>query len=155
MVVLGRLKHYHTWLLCNLVSNFVVLCGFSTHLRSVDLIVSVQCRAALWIQSSFDPLTLQWTKSSDECIRELGWPPWSCDVIMLVLWYFMLYLTILLQLANFSENYRLNKLPLVLILWRFIRYPLLSIVITIPFAFFGTQFHMTCCQLLEHFLNIN
>ena len=42
--------------------------------KNIDLLESVQRRAAWWIKSSFDPLTLQWTKSSSECIRELGWP---------------------------------------------------------------------------------
>ena len=67
--------------------------------KNIDLIESVQCRAARWIKSSFDPLTLQWTKSSSECIRELGWPSlelrrtYACIVIC-----FMLYLAILLQI---------------------------------------------------------
>ena len=42
--------------------------------KNIDLLESVQRRAARWIKSSFDPLTLQWTKSSNECIRDLGWP---------------------------------------------------------------------------------
>ena len=37
-------------------------------------IESVQHRAAKWIKSSFDPFTFQWSKSSDVCLRELGWP---------------------------------------------------------------------------------
>jgi len=33
-------------------------------------------RAAKWIKSSFDPLTFQWSKTSDVCLKELaiGWP---------------------------------------------------------------------------------
>ena len=42
--------------------------------KNTDLMELLQCRAAQWIKSSFDPLTLQCTKSSSECIRELGWP---------------------------------------------------------------------------------
>jgi len=86
MVVLGRLKHYHSWLLCDLVSNFVVLCGLSTHLRSVDLIVSVQrieqpggLRAPLILSHcSGQNLVMNVSKSLDGL-------PWSCNVIMLVL----------------------------------------------------------------------
>jgi len=77
--------------------------------KNVDLIESVQRRAARWIRSSFDPLTLQWTKSSNECIRELGWPSlelrrhYACIV--------MIY-AILNNFTpiNFYEYYRLNKL---------------------------------------------
>ena len=42
--------------------------------KNTNLIESVQRRAARWIKSYFDPLTIQWTKSSDECLRELEWP---------------------------------------------------------------------------------
>jgi len=109
MVVLGRLKHYHAWLFCDLVLNLVVLCGLFTHLRSVDLIVSVQHRTAQWIKSSFDPLTLQWTKSSNECIRELGWPSLElrCNYACIVMLYAILNN---LTPIKFSEYYRLNKL---------------------------------------------
>ena len=77
--------------------------------KNIDLIESVQRRAARWIKSSFDPITLQWAKSSSECIRELGWPSlelrrnFSCIV--------MLY-TIYNNLTpiKFSEYYRLNVL---------------------------------------------
>jgi len=105
----GKANNYHTWILCDLVLNFVVLCGLSTHLRSVDLIVSVQHRAAWWIKSSFDPLTLQWTKSSDECIRELGWPSLElqCNYACIVMLYAMLNN---LTPITFSEYYWLNKL---------------------------------------------
>ena len=42
--------------------------------KNINLIESVQRRAARWIKSSFYSLTFQWTKSSDECLRELEWP---------------------------------------------------------------------------------
>ena len=35
---------------------------------------SVQCRAAGWINSSYDPILQIRTKSSELCISELGWP---------------------------------------------------------------------------------
>jgi len=40
--------------------------------KNINKIESVQRRAAKWIKSSFDPLTFQWSKSSDVCLRELG-----------------------------------------------------------------------------------
>ena len=77
--------------------------------KNIGLIESVQRRAARWIKSFFDRLTSQWTKSSSECIRELGWPSlelrrnYTCIV--------MLY-TILNNLTpiKFSEYYQLNEL---------------------------------------------
>ena len=66
--------------------------------KNIELIESVQCRAAQLIKSPFDPLILLWTKSSSECIKNLDDVPWNCKAIMFVLCCFMLYLTILLQL---------------------------------------------------------
>ena len=42
--------------------------------KNINMIESVQRRAAKWIKSSFNPSTFQWSKSSDECLKELGWP---------------------------------------------------------------------------------
>ena len=42
--------------------------------KNIDLIESVQRRAAQWIKSSFDSTTFQWIKSSSECLDELRWP---------------------------------------------------------------------------------
>ena len=41
--------------------------------KNINLLEPVQQRAARWIKSFFDSLTLQWTKSSGECIRGFGW----------------------------------------------------------------------------------
>ena len=48
---------------------------------------TAQHRAAKWIKSS---LTFQWTKSSDECLRELEWPSLE-QRRMLVLQYYTLF----------------------------------------------------------------
>ena len=40
----------------------------------IKALESVQRRAARWINSSYDPILQLWTKSSDLCISELGWP---------------------------------------------------------------------------------
>ena len=42
--------------------------------KNIDLIESVQHRAAQWIKSSFDRTNFCWTKSSSECLDELKWP---------------------------------------------------------------------------------
>ena len=39
--------------------------------KNIDLIESVQRRAARWIKSSFDCTAFRWTKSSSECLDEL------------------------------------------------------------------------------------
>ena len=77
--------------------------------KNIELIESVQCRAAQWIKSPFDPLILLWTKPNSECIKNLDDVPWNCKAIMLVLCCFMLYLTILLQLTQ--EKCHVNTDP--------------------------------------------
>ena len=56
--------------------------------KNIELIESVQRRAPRWIKSSFDPLTLQWTKTSSECIR--AWMASLAAVTQLCL-YVLLY----------------------------------------------------------------
>ena len=61
-----------------LVRPHLEYCNVIWNLRTstnIDLIESVQRRAAQWIKSSFDCTTFQWTKSSSECLDELEWPP--------------------------------------------------------------------------------
>ena len=73
--------------------------------KNIDLIESVQRRAARWIKSSFDPLALQWTKSSSECIRELGWP--SLELRRIYACIVMLYVILSnLTPITFSEYYQ-------------------------------------------------
>jgi len=77
--------------------------------KNINMVESVQRRAARWIKSSFDPSTFQWSKSSIDCLRELGWPSleqrrrYACIV--------MLY-TILHELApiRFADFFQLNDL---------------------------------------------
>ena len=60
--------------------------------KNIDLLESVQCRAAQWIKSSFDPLTLQWTKSSSECITiQRAWVAFFGAATKLCLHYIALY----------------------------------------------------------------
>ena len=42
--------------------------------RYIDLLESVQNRAACWIKSYWDPFALKWSKSSTICTKELNWP---------------------------------------------------------------------------------
>ena len=69
--------------------------------KNIDLLESVQRRVARWIKSSFYPLTLQWIKSTSECIR--AWVAFFGAATKLCLYYilycFILYLTILLRLS--------------------------------------------------------
>ena len=57
--------------------------------KNIDLMESMQHRVARWIKSSFDPLILQWTTSSSECIRKFGWPSlelrrnYACIIVLL------------------------------------------------------------------------
>ena len=77
--------------------------------KNIDLLESVQRRAARWIKSSFDPLTLQWTKSSSECIRELGWPSlelrrnYACIILLYTIFHN-------LTPIKFSDYFQLNEL---------------------------------------------
>jgi len=41
---------------------------------NIQLIESVQRRAARWICSTWNPQLHQWSKSSDDCVSELKWP---------------------------------------------------------------------------------
>jgi len=41
---------------------------------NIQLIESVQRRAACWICSTWNPQLHQWSKSSDDCVSELKWP---------------------------------------------------------------------------------
>ena len=77
--------------------------------KNIGLVESVQRRAARWIKSFFDPLTSQWTKSSSECIRELGWPSLElrCNYACIVMLYTILNNPTPIK---FSEYYQLNKL---------------------------------------------
>ena len=147
MVVLARLKHWHICLLWDPICSVVWTLHSS---KNIELIESVQCRAAQWIKSSFDPLMLQWTKSSRESMRELGWPSLElwCNYVCIVLLYAILNN---LTPINFSIMINLMTSQLIPILWRIIWYPPLLIVINIPFLwtpyFFATQFLLMLCQL--------
>ena len=78
--------------------------------KNIDLIESVQRRAARWIKSSFDCTAFRWTKSSSECLGELEWPPLElkCNYMCAVLLYAILYN---FTLINFSDYFQLNDSP--------------------------------------------
>ena len=73
--------------------------------KNINLIELVQHKAARWIKSSFDPTTFQWTKSSDECIRELRWP-------FLELRNSYVCVVMLYAILNNSDYFQLNYLPI-------------------------------------------
>ena len=87
------------WLVCHL-AIFLVDCleyscavwtSYTAH--DIDLLESVQNRAAHWIKSYWDPSALKWSKSSKICIKELNWPSLNvCQhyISILTLYYFIL-----------------------------------------------------------------
>ena len=42
--------------------------------KNINILESVQRRAARWIKSKYDSTLYQWSKSSDDCLKELKWP---------------------------------------------------------------------------------
>ena len=42
--------------------------------KNINLLESVQRRAARWIKSKYDSTLYQWSKNTDECLKELKWP---------------------------------------------------------------------------------
>ena len=76
---------------------------------NIKLIESVQRRAAHWICSTWNPQSHQWSKSLDDCISELQWPPLQSR------WQF-LSLLILYDIwkgrtgINFSDYFEFNTL---------------------------------------------
>ena len=76
--------------------------------KNIDLIEPVQHRATRWIRSSFSPATLQWSKSSSDCIRELRWPSlklWHNYIMCIVMHAILNNFTPI----NFSDYYHLAK----------------------------------------------
>ena len=43
-------------------------------IKNINLLESVQHRAARWIKSKYDSSLYRWTKSTDDCLEELKWP---------------------------------------------------------------------------------
>ena len=43
-------------------------------IKNINLLESVQRRAARWIKSKYDSSLYRWTKSTDDCLEELKWP---------------------------------------------------------------------------------
>ena len=75
----------------------------------IKIIESVQRRSARWIKSSYDPVLQRWTKSSDSCISELGWP-----LLHLRRKYFsvlMVYSILKEAPIVFSKYFQFNSLP--------------------------------------------
>ena len=75
----------------------------------IKMLESVQLRSARWIKSFYNPVLQNWTKSSDSCVRELGWPP-----LHLRRKYFsilMIYSFLKETPSVFSKYFQFNSLP--------------------------------------------
>ena len=77
--------------------------------HDIDLLESVQNRAARWIKSFWDPSALKWSKSSATCIEELRWPSLKVRRDYLSIWslYSILHKT---TAIDFSKYFRFNTL---------------------------------------------
>ena len=42
--------------------------------KNINLLESVQRRAARWIKSRYDSTLYRWSKNTDDCLKELKWP---------------------------------------------------------------------------------
>ena len=43
-------------------------------IKNINLLESVQRRAARWIKSRYDSTLYRWNKNTDDCLKELKWP---------------------------------------------------------------------------------
>ena len=78
--------------------------------HDIDLLESVQHRAARWINSFWDSTALKWSKSSATCIRELRWPSLKVRRNYFSVWllYSILHKT---TSIDFSRYFHFNTLP--------------------------------------------
>ena len=115
--------------------------------KNIDLIESVQHRAARWIKSSFDSTTLRWTKSGSECLNELRWPSleprhnYMCIVLLSNF-----------TPIQFSDYFQLNVFSTCSHPLMIYHFPLPSMHFVIHFlltqSFSGIQSLLMCSQLL-------
>ena len=67
--------HNHYWTYKALVWPCMEHGSRSPHIaKNINLLKSVQCRAARWIKSKNDSILYQWSKRTDDCLKELKWP---------------------------------------------------------------------------------
>jgi len=74
--------------------------------RNIRLLEQIQRRAAHWVCSSgWDPFVSTWTKSSDQCLDELGWPSLKsrCDYLSVGLLYDIIHNKVAINLNNFCS----------------------------------------------------
>ena len=78
--------------------------------KDINVLESVQRRAACWIQSKYDPNVHKWTKSSDVCLKELRWPTLALrrQYYSILMLYSILHN---LTPITFTRHFELNTLP--------------------------------------------
>ena len=132
--------------------------------RDIDLLESVQHRAARWIKSFWDPTAFQWSKSSAICVGELGWPSLKVRRNYFSVWtlYCILHKTTAIDfsryfhfntLATRSHSLTLNLLPSTINAFRysfFVASPMLWN--SIPFDVLSQPVVSTFKHKLQHFL---
>jgi len=103
--------------------------------RNIQLLEQVQCRAARWVCSSrWDPFVSTWSKLSDQCLDELGWPSLKSrrDYLSVSLLYDIIHNKVAINLNNFcsfvSSCTRHHSLCIV---------PLQTTINSFRFSFFG------------------
>ena len=75
----------------------------------IKMIESVQHRSARWIKSFYNPVLQKWTKSSDACVSELGWP--SLHLRRKYFSVLMIYSILKEAPIVFSRYFQFNSLP--------------------------------------------
>ena len=73
------------------------------------MIELVQHRSARWIKSFYNPVLQKWTKSSDACVSELGWP--SLHLRRKYFSVLMIYSILKEAPIVFSRYFQFNSLP--------------------------------------------
>ena len=114
--------------------------------KNIDLIESVQRRAARWIKSSFDSTTFRWIKSGSECLNELRWPSLElrCNYMCVVLLYAILNN---FTPIKFSDDFSTPSHPLTIL-------PLPSSINAFRYSFFAIFFWNSIpFDVLSAFLN--
>jgi len=68
--------------------------------KDIHLLENIQHCAARWVYDSrWNPSVFAWTKSSDKCLEELGWPSLKtcCNYISICLLYDIIYIGVMVS----------------------------------------------------------
>ena len=109
--------------------------GITYQQKDIQLLESIQRHAARWVCGSrWDPSVFSWSKSSDQCLNQLGWPLLKLrrDYLSVNLLYDIINNIITVKLTDFcsfvSSCTRQHSLSI---------FPLQSTINTLRYSFFG------------------